>query len=60
MLVCRQNVMASAIGGFGGLNLFFLVILSELTIECVIWFCRFVSNFENPNGNAQKRIIMLA
>ncbi len=31
MLWCRcvdKNVMASAIGGFGGLNLFFLVILS--------------------------------
>jgi hypothetical protein len=45
--------MANAIGGFGGLNLFFLVILSELTIECVIWLRRFVRDFENPNGNAQ-------
>jgi hypothetical protein len=47
--------MANAIGEFGGLNLFFLVILHELTIECVIWFCRFVRDFENPNGNALKK-----
>jgi len=29
--------------------------LHELTIECVIWFCRFVRDFENPNGNALKK-----
>ncbi len=31
--------MANEIAGFGGLNLFYLVIMSELTIECVNSLC---------------------
>jgi hypothetical protein len=40
--VCRQNVTANEIAGFGGLNYYFLVILSELAIKCVIGFGKFV------------------
>ncbi len=38
-LVCRcaeKNVMTNEIVGFGGVNLFFLVILNELTNQFVI------------------------
>jgi hypothetical protein len=41
MLSCRcvdKMLWPMQLVDFGGLNLFFLVILSELTIECVIWF----------------------
>ncbi len=43
-LVCRcgekkKKLMANEIAGFGGLNLFYLVIMSELTIECVNSLC---------------------
>jgi hypothetical protein len=51
--------MANTIGGFGGRNSFILVILSELTIEFIyLGFCKFARDFENPNGNAHKRIII--
>ncbi len=40
----EKNVLVNKIVGFGGLNVlfFFLVILSELIITCVIRFGRFV------------------
>jgi hypothetical protein len=34
--------MANEIAGFGGLIFFFLVILSELGVKCVIGFGRFM------------------
>jgi hypothetical protein len=40
--------MAIEIAKFGGLNNFFLIILSELTIKCVIGFDRFCENFRGP------------
>jgi hypothetical protein len=40
--------MAIEIAKFGGLNNFFLVILSELTIKCVIRFDKFWENFGGP------------
>jgi hypothetical protein len=36
--VHKKIVMANEIAGFGGLNLFFLDILSELTVKCVLGF----------------------
>jgi hypothetical protein len=40
-------VIVNEIAGFGGLNLFFLVILSELTIKCVIRLGKFVEILED-------------
>jgi hypothetical protein len=40
-------VIANEIVGFGGPNLFFLVILSEVTIKCVIGLGKFVEIFED-------------
>ncbi len=37
--------MANETAGFGGLNLFYLVIMSELTIECVNSLCSQVCEF---------------
>ncbi len=39
--------MTNEIAGFGILNLFFLVIFTELTFNCVIGFDRFVRILEN-------------
>jgi hypothetical protein len=40
--------MAIEIAKFRGLKNFFLVILSELTIKCVIRFDKFSENFRGP------------
>jgi len=40
--VCRKNVIVNEIVAFGGLNWFFLVLLNEITLRCVIKFGRFV------------------
>ncbi len=47
--------MAIEIAKFCGLNNFFLVILSELTIKCVIRFDKFCENLWRTNGNARER-----
>ncbi len=39
--------IANEIAGFGDLNLFFLVILRELTIKCVIGLGKFVEILED-------------
>jgi hypothetical protein len=44
--VWRKNVMANEIAGFGGLNLF-LVILSETVIKFIIGFGRFTRILED-------------
>jgi hypothetical protein len=40
--------MANEIAGFGGLNFFKKIILSELIIKCVIEFDRFLRIFRGP------------
>ncbi len=35
----KKKIMANEIAGFGGLNFFYLAILSELTIKCVNSLC---------------------
>jgi len=41
------NVTAEEIAGFGGLDFFFLDILSELIVKCVMRFSRFVRILED-------------
>jgi len=40
--VCKKIVMANEIAGFGDLNYFFKVMLSELIVKIVTGFSRFV------------------
>ncbi len=40
--MCKKIVMANEIAGFGDLNFFFKVLLSELIVKIVIGFSRFV------------------
>ncbi len=39
--MCIKNIMVNDIVGFGGFN-YFLIILNELIVKCVIGFGRFV------------------
>ncbi len=40
--MCKKFVMANEIAGFGHLNVFLKVMLSELIVKIVIGFSRFV------------------
>jgi len=46
--------MANGIAGFGGLNFFFIIILNELTIKCVIRFGRFCKKSRGPMELAER------
>lgn len=48
-LVCRKDVMVNEIAGFDVLKTTNLVILSELTVECVLGFGKFVRIFKDPS-----------
>ncbi len=48
MEVCRKHVIANKIARFGGLNYYFLIILSELTIKYVKGFGRVITILKDP------------
>jgi hypothetical protein len=50
--------MINEIVAFGGLNWFFLIILNEIILRCVIKFGRFVRIFKTIGNGRKKRIII--